>query len=67
MTEKVIYTFQLYSLDYPRGELTEMEKGDEKFLTEITTHALKSRCACKVCHRLRERHIAWLEKKVEKE
>lgn len=44
-----------------------MEKGDEKFLTEITTHALKSRCACKVCHRLRERHIAWLEKKVEKE
>jgi len=49
------------------GVKRKMDKGDEKFLTEITTHALKSRCACKVCHRLRERHIARLEQEIEKE
>ncbi len=43
----------------------DIEKTNDKFLTEITSHALQSRCACKVCHRLRQRHIAGLEKKVE--
>lgn len=49
----------------PKEGNNDHEKTDEKFLIEITTHALKSRCACKICHRLRERHLKELEAKVE--
>jgi hypothetical protein len=38
-----------------------MEEEDVKLLTELTAHALKSRCACSVCHRLRQRGIKRLE------